>query len=78
MCHIQSSTRCCSAGARDFALHSRLVALKKREIVTEDQKIRDFQLALRGSPQAIRCLPEPVKEDIVQSETVVREWVVRI
>jgi hypothetical protein len=67
-----------SAGARNFVLHSRLVALKKREIVTEDQKFLDFQFALRGSPQDIRCLPEPVKEDIVQSETVVPECIVRV
>ena len=67
-----------SAGARNFALHFRLVALKKPEIVTEDQKFLDFQFALRGSLQGLRCLPEPVKEDIVQSETAVSEWIVRI
>jgi len=31
------------ACARNFVLHSRLVALKKREVVTEDQKFRDFR-----------------------------------
>ena len=56
-----------SAGARNFVLHFRLVAPKKPEIVTEDPKILDFQLALRGSPQGLRCFPEPVKEDIVQT-----------
>ena len=62
-----------SAGARNFVLHSCLVAFKKREIVTEDQKFREFQFALRSSPQDIRCLPEPVKQEIVLSETAVRE-----
>jgi hypothetical protein len=43
------------AGARNFVLHSRLVALKKREVVTEGQKFRDFR-AVRDLPGARRGL----------------------
>jgi len=34
--------RVLSRSASDFAFHSRLVALKKREVVTLDQIFRDF------------------------------------
>ncbi len=64
--------------AGDFAFHSRLVALEKREVVTEDQKFRDFQFALRRQLQGLRGLCEPVEEKIVDGKTSVREWDVRI
>ena len=61
--------RMLSASARDFALHSRLVALEKRQVVTGDQKFRDFQFALRRPLQDIRGLREPVQEKIVNCQT---------
>src|SRR5262249_16626340 len=66
-----------SAGARNFAVHSRLVASKKREIVTVAQHFRDFYFSLRGLPQDICCLREPVKQEIVVS-AYIRVWVVGI
>ena len=63
--------------ARDFAFHSRLVALEKRQIVTGDQHFRDFQFALRGPPQGIRGLCVAVEEKIVVSHRI-PEWHVRI
>ena len=70
--------RVLSGSASDFALHSRLVALQKREIVTDDQKFRDFQFALRRPLQGLRGLCEPVEEKIVDGKTRIREWDVRI
>ena len=48
--------RVLSGSASDFAIHSRLVALQKREVVTDDQKFRDFQFALRRPLQGLRGL----------------------
>src|SRR6516164_5959646 len=59
--------------ASDFALHSRLVALQKREIVTIDQKFRNFEFALCAQPQAVRGLREPVETQIVDSD--IRVWI---
>src|SRR5215831_15796027 len=63
-----------SGSASDFALHSRLVALQKREIVTNDQKFRNFDLALCAQPQAVRGLREPVETEIVGSNSRVWKW----
>src|SRR6516165_10570676 len=60
--------------ASDFALHSRRVALQKREIVTIDQKFRNFELALCAQPQAVRGLREPVETQIVNSDCRVWKW----
>ena len=57
--------RLLSASARDFAVHSRLVSLEKRQVVTGDQKFRDFQFALRRPPQDIRGLREPVQKKVM-------------
>ena len=61
--------RLLSGSASDFAVHSRLVALEKREIVAGDQKFRDFQFALCSPPQSIRGFREPVEEKIVDSKS---------
>jgi hypothetical protein len=60
--------------ASDFALHSRLVALQKREIVTIDQKFRNFEFALCAQPQAVRGLREPVETEIIDSDSPVWKW----
>src|SRR5215471_9856825 len=61
--------------ASDFALHSRLVALQKREIVTIDQKYRSFEFALcAAQPQAVRGLREPVETEIIDSGIQVWSW----
>ena len=60
--------------ASDFALHSRLVALQKREIVTIDQKFRNFEFALRAQAQAVRGLREPVETEIMDSDSRVWKW----
>src|SRR5436305_254931 len=63
-----------AGNASDFALHSRLVALQKREIVTIDQKFRNFQFALCAQPQAVRGLREPVETEIMDSDSRVWKW----
>src|SRR5215471_17032137 len=60
--------------ASDFALHSRLVALQKREIVTIDQKFRNLELALCAQPQDVRGLRELVETQIVDSDSRVWKW----
>src|SRR6516225_12325740 len=60
--------------ASDFALHSRLVALQKREIVTIDQKYRTFEFALCAQPQAVRGLREPVETEIMGSDSPIWHW----
>jgi hypothetical protein len=66
-----------SASARDFAVHSRFVALEKRDEVTEDQRFRHFQFAFRRPLQGLRSFRKPVQEEIVKSQKVPK-WGVRI
>src|SRR5215469_3801541 len=63
-----------SGSASDFALHSRLVALEKREVVADDQKFRNFEFALCAQPQAVRGLREPVETEIIDSDSRVWKW----
>ena len=67
-----------SGSARDFAVHSRLVALQKRQVVTVAQHLRDFQLVVRGPLQGIRGLSEPVERKIVGGKTLIRQRVAAV
>ena len=73
-CATSSPPQCSAGSASDFAFHSRLVAREKREIVTGDQKLREFQFALRSPLQGIRSLCEPVEAKDCGWPHVIREW----
>ena len=60
------------ASARDFALHSRLIASKKCKVIATDQHFRNFKVTIRGPLQHIRGLRETVQEKIMLGESV---WV---
>ena len=60
-----------SARPIDFAFRPSLVTLEKRQVVAEDQKIRDLHLALRGPPQHSRGFCEPAKRHIVDSKSII-------
>src|SRR5262249_24012659 len=62
----------------DFAVHSRLIALEKREVVTEDQKLRKLDVAGRSLPQGILGLREAVETEIIDSDSRVWTCVGRI
>src|SRR5262245_24462887 len=53
----------------DFAFHPLLVTLEKREIVTADQKVWEFQLALRRPLQHGCGFHKPAKPKIVGGKT---------
>ena len=61
-----------------LAFHRRVVALQKREVVTEDQISRRFQFALRRPPQGSRGFVEPAQTAIVRRNTLIRRPVVQI